>query len=89
MYLSSEEVVQRLVEGTPVLLPEGIHPEVADEAIRHHYPVPEGTKMLMMPKFGNGKPLPKALVSHIPLTSLSQRDPKRIQVLFRFDSVSQ
>ncbi len=81
--LSLEEVNERLENGSPILLPEGIHPTVAEKAIRRIYGVPETVAMRILPRSGNGKHPPNALVSIIPPVSLAEQDPNKIRVTFR------
>lgn len=83
MRLSMEEVKKMLEGGSPILLSEGIHPKVVEQAVRHTYNVPDHIGLKFLPKFGGGMPPKNAIISEIPIVSMAERDPKKIPVTFR------
>lgn len=83
MFLSVEQTQNKLQNGSPVILPEGIHPETARAAIRHQYGVPLNRRIRFCPLLGNGQYPANAILSIIPAVSMAERDPRRIEIKFR------
>lgn len=83
--LTVHQVVRKLTakEPSPVLLPEGLRPQIARGAISHFYGINPELEVNFLPIEKDTPPPKGALVAQAPITVFAETDPKKVLITFR------